>query len=75
MKNKKKIIQKTRQSLTLLIVFLLVYPGNLTAKKKGAQLLIEKQDGQSIVGELLRVKQDSLLRGNYILDIRIDLPP
>jgi len=49
------------QLLTLVIVFLLIYPGNLAAKKKGAHLMVEKQDGQVIEGELLSVKQNSLL--------------
>jgi hypothetical protein len=49
------------QLLTLVIVFLLIYPGNLAAKKRGAYLVVEKQDGQVIEGELLNVKQNSLL--------------
>jgi len=44
-----------------LVVFLLIYPGNLAAKKKGAHLVVEKQDGQFIEGELLSVKENSLL--------------
>jgi len=47
--------------LTLPVVFLLIYPGNLAAKKKGAHLVVEKQDGQFIEGELLSVKENSLL--------------
>ena len=47
--------------LTLVIVVLLIYPGSLAAKKKGAHLQVEKQDGQVIEGELLRVKENSLL--------------
>lgn len=53
--------RKSFQILTLVIVFLLIYPGNLAAKKKGAHLVINKQDGQVIEGELLRVKENSLL--------------
>jgi len=47
--------------LTLLAVFFLIYPGNLGAKKKGAHLVVEKQDGQFIEGELLSVRENSLL--------------
>jgi len=47
--------------LTLVIVFLLIYPGNLDAKKMGSLLVVEKQDGQVIEGELLSVKENSLL--------------
>lgn len=59
--NKKWIKQKIRQFLTLGIVVLLICPLNLAAKKKGAHLVIEKKDSQVIEGELLRVKEDSLL--------------
>lgn len=61
MKNKKWLKQKIRQSLTLIIVILLICPLNLAAKKKGAQLRIEKEDGEVIEGELLTVKENSLL--------------
>jgi hypothetical protein len=61
MKNKKKIKQIIQQFLTLGIVVLLICPVNLAAKKKGAQLVIEKKDSQVIKGELLRVKENSLL--------------
>ncbi len=61
MKNKKRIKQKIQQFLTLGIVVLLICPGNLAAKKKGVHLVIEKKDSQVIEGELLRVKENSLL--------------
>ncbi len=50
-----------RQLVTLIIVFLLIYPVNLAAEKKGIHLMVEKEDGQVIEGELLTVKQDYLL--------------
>ena len=53
--------RKSFQILTVVMVFLLICPGNLSAKKKGAQLVIDKQDGQVIEGELLRVKDNTLL--------------
>ena len=61
MKNKKRIKQKIRQLLTLSIVVLLICPFSLAAKRKGAQLMIVKEDGQVLEGELLKVKEDSLL--------------
>ncbi len=61
MKNKKRINQKIRQFLTLGIVILLICPFNLAAKRKGSQLMIVKEDGQVLEGELLKVKEDSLL--------------
>jgi hypothetical protein len=73
MKNKKWIKQKIRQYLTLGIVVLLICPLNLAAKKKGAQLLIEKKDGQVIEGELLKVKEDSLLLMTSASGVTIDI--
>lgn len=61
MKSKKCFKQKVRQWVTLIIVFLLIYPVTLAAKKKGAYLMVETEDGQVIEGELLTVKQDYLL--------------
>jgi len=61
MKNKTRIKQKIQQFLTLGIVVLLICPLNLAAERKGAQLMIVKEDGQVIDGELLRVKENSLL--------------
>lgn len=47
----------------LFLVFCLVaLSGNLTAQvTKGAQLSVEKTDGQEVLGELIAVKKDSLL--------------
>jgi hypothetical protein len=73
MKNKKRIKQKIQQFLTLGIVVLLICPVNLAAKKKGAQLLIEKKDGQVIEGELLKVKEDSLLLMTSASGVTIDI--
>jgi hypothetical protein len=55
----KEITQVVAQLLIPFVVFSLIFPGNLTAKT-GAQVLITKNDGQVIEGELLRVKEDSL---------------
>jgi hypothetical protein len=61
MNNNQRIKQKMRQFLSLLAVFLLVFTGNTFAKKKGAQVMIDRTDGQVVKGELLSVKQSSLL--------------
>jgi len=44
-----------------LVVILLILSGNLYAKKKGANLIVTKKDGQPIEGELITVKPNSLL--------------
>ena|GEM_PF-675359 len=73
MKNKKRIKQKIRQYLTLGIVVLLICPFNLAAKRKGAQLVIVKEDGQVLEGELLKVKEDSLLIMTSTSGVTIDI--
>lgn len=49
--------------LILIIVILLMISGNLGAKerKHGDELMIQKRDGQDVRGELIAVKQNSLL--------------
>lgn len=57
-------MNKKGEKLTALILvfFLLVISGNLTAAiRKGVKLVIQKTDGQEVVGELVTVKRDSLL--------------
>lgn len=44
-----------------LVIFLLALSGNLYAEKKGAKLVVEKKDGQLVRGELIAVKNSSLL--------------
>lgn len=44
-----------------IIILLVALSGNLFAKKKGAELIIQKTDGQQIQGELIAVKENSLL--------------
>ena len=61
---KKNIIQNVIFNLFLgLIFFSLVFPGNLQAKKEkpGALVLVTKTDGSRIEGELLMVKETSIL--------------
>lgn len=55
--------EKRKKLISLLLVFSLVtLSGNLLAQeKKGANLRIQKNDGQKVVGELIAVKKDSLL--------------
>ena len=53
---------KGKKFVSLFLVFsLLALSGNLYAKKKGAELVIQKKDGQEVRGELIAVKQNSLL--------------
>ena len=61
--NKKRLKQIFQQLLIVIVVFSLVFPVNLSAKgqKRGAKLRVTKMDGEVITGELLRVKEDSLL--------------
>jgi len=44
-----------------LVFFLLILSGNLYAKKQGAKLIITKKDGSQAAGELITVKEKSLL--------------
>ena len=51
-----------KRSVTFLLIFsLLALSGNLHAKKKGVELEILKKDGKQVRGELIAVKQSSLL--------------
>ncbi len=51
-----------KKIIALFLVFsLLALSGSLYAKKKGAQLVIDKKEGQSVAGELIAVKNSSLL--------------
>jgi hypothetical protein len=52
----------SKKILVLLLAFSLLYPLSLSAKeKRGADLLIEKLNGLQVRGELIAVKQNSLL--------------
>ena len=44
-----------------LVFFSFVLSGNLYAKKKGAELIVQKIFGQQVRGELITVKENSLL--------------
>jgi len=63
------------KKLTILtIVFLLLFPyGNLFAKKKGAKLEIWGKGGRFIRGELIAVKQNSLVMMESGTDVSIDI--
>jgi len=55
-------MNKGKKFVSLFLVFsLLALYGNLYAKKKGAELVIQKKDGKEIRGELIAVKEKSLL--------------
>jgi len=52
----------SKKFITLFLIFSLVaLSGNLYAKKRGTELIIQKRDGQQIRGELIVVKKNSLL--------------
>ncbi len=55
--------RKGERIIALILVFSLVaLSGNLmAAERKGVKLVIQKTDGQEIVGELVTVKRDALL--------------
>lgn len=64
---------KSKKLLSLFLVFsLVVLSGNLYAKKRGAELTIIKKDGHLIRGELIAVKEHSLLLLSAT-DISIDI--
>lgn len=51
-----------KKAIVLLLVFLLFgFSGNLYAEKKGATLVIIKKDGLPVRGELIAVKENSLV--------------
>ena len=52
----------SKKLLVLVLVCILIFPLGLTAKeKKGADLIIQKTDGTQARGELITVKENSLL--------------
>lgn len=60
--------------IALILVFSLVaLSGNLYAKKKGAELEIRKKDGQQVKGELIAVKNTSLLLLESGVDVSVDI--
>jgi len=64
-----------RKAIAVLLVFSLFWlSGNLYAKKKGADLVIEKKNRWYEKGELIAVKQDSLLLLNSSgADVSVDI--
>ncbi len=51
-----------KKYIVLFLVFsLFALSENLYAKKKGAELIIQKIEGQQVIGELIAVKENSLL--------------
>jgi hypothetical protein len=71
--NNKRVRQILQQFFIAVVVFSLICPGNLWAKRKGVQLQIAKLDGDVIEGELLRVKENSLLVMTYVSGATIDI--
>ncbi len=63
----------SKKFLSLFLIFsLMVLSGNLYAKKRGAELTIIKKDGHLIRGELIAVKEHSLLLLSAT-DVSIDI--
>jgi len=64
-----------KKFITLFLVFsLLALSGNLYAKKKGAEIVIQKTDGTKVRGELIAVKQNSMLLTEFEsgMDVSVD---
>jgi len=67
-------MNKGKKFVSLFLVFsLLALYGNLYAKKKGAELIVRKKDGQKIKGELIAVKESSLLMLVSGVDVSADI--
>ena len=65
-----------KKFIALFLVFsLLALSGNLIAKeRRGAEIVIQKKDGQHVRGELLAVKKDSLLLlSDFWTDVSVDI--
>ncbi|MCK5058168.1 MAG: hypothetical protein KAT34_16060 [Candidatus Aminicenantes bacterium] len=60
---RRKVAQIFQQFLIAVIVFLLICPGSLWAKreKAGAKIIVTKEDGQVVKGELLKIEENSLV--------------
>jgi len=71
--NNRRVKQILQQFFIAAVVFSLICPGNLWAKRQGAQLQITKSDGDTIEGELLQVKENSLLVMTSVSGVTIDI--
>ena len=58
---RRKVKQIFQQLIIAVVVFSLICPGSLWAKRKGVKLFITKIDDQVIEGRLLRVRENSLI--------------
>ncbi|MCK5058142.1 MAG: hypothetical protein KAT34_15930 [Candidatus Aminicenantes bacterium] len=68
-----KVKQIFQQFLIAVVVFSLICPGSLWAKKKGSYMALTKLGGEVIEGELLRVKENSLLLKTSTNGVTIDI--
>jgi len=68
-------MNKPKKFVSLFLIFsLLTVSGNLMAKeRRGAELIIQKKDGQQVRGELIAVKENSLLMLVSEADVSIDI--
>ena len=61
-------------TITFIVLSLMVFSGNAFAKKRGAELVNLKKDGQQIQGELIAVKGNSLLLlSSSGVDVSVDI--
>ena len=69
--------QKRKQFISFfLIISFLILPLTLIAKeRRGAELVVQKTDGQQVKGELITVKKDSLLLkdAGFGADVSLDV--
>jgi len=67
-------MKKGKKFVSLFLIFsLLSLSGNLFANKRGAELIVQKTDWQKVRGELIAVKQNSLLMLVSGADVSIDI--
>jgi len=68
-------MNRRKKFASLFLVFsLLALSGNLIGKeKRGAELIVQKKDGQQVKGELIAVKENSLLLLVSGVDLSVDI--
>ena len=63
-----------KKIIAVFLVFSLLWlSGSLYAEKKGAEVVIQKKDGQQVKGELITVKKNSLLLKESRADVAVDV--
>lgn len=63
-----------KKLMVLVLVCILIFPLGLTAKeKRGANLIVQYKDGQTVRGELITIKQNSLLLSDEGSGVSVDV--